>query len=375
MKTFTIAALRYFYRKLKERFALNQTFTGSGEDAGAGLVPAPPNAAGTTKYLREDGTWQVPPDTDTTYSNMAAATASAAGSAGLVPAPAAGEQAYFLRGDGTWAVPPDTDTHRTTHLYAGSGSAANAATTNGNTKLSVADNSAVRNSVTIKGTGATSVTSDASGNITVNSTNTTYSNFVKSGSGAAAGLVPSPGTTAGTTKYLREDGTWQVPPDTDTTYSNMAAATASAAGSAGLVPAPAAGEQAYFLRGDGTWAVPPDTDTHRTTHLYAGSGSAANAATTNGNTKLSVADNSAVRNSVTIKGTGATSVTSDASGNITVNSTNTTYSNFVKSGSGAAAGLVPSPGTTAGTTKYLREDGTWQVIEELTNAEIDAMFT
>ena len=49
--------------------------------------------------------------------------------------------------------------------------------------------------------------------------NTTYSNFVKSGSGAKAGLVPAPSTTAGTTKYLREDGTWQVPPDTNTTYS------------------------------------------------------------------------------------------------------------------------------------------------------------
>ena len=49
-------------------------------------------------------------------------------------------------------------------------------------------------------------------------TDTTYSNFVKSGSGAKAGLVPAPSTTAGTTKYLREDGTWAVPPDTNTTY-------------------------------------------------------------------------------------------------------------------------------------------------------------
>ena len=51
-------------------------------------------------------------------------------------------------------------------------------------------------------------------------TNTTYSNFIKSGTGAKSGLVPAPSTTAGTTKYLREDGTWQVPPNTNTTYSN-----------------------------------------------------------------------------------------------------------------------------------------------------------
>lgn len=47
--------------------------------------------------------------------------------------------------------------------------------------------------------------------------------------------------------------------DTNTTYSNMGAATASAAGAAGLVPAPAAGKQASFLRGDGTWVVPTNT--------------------------------------------------------------------------------------------------------------------
>lgn len=41
---------------------------------------------------------------------MKAATVSAAGSAGIVPAPAAGKQASFLRGDGTWAVPTNTNT-------------------------------------------------------------------------------------------------------------------------------------------------------------------------------------------------------------------------------------------------------------------------
>ncbi len=39
---------------------------------------------------------------------MAGATASAAGKAGLAPAPAAGAQAKFLRGDGTWQTPTNT---------------------------------------------------------------------------------------------------------------------------------------------------------------------------------------------------------------------------------------------------------------------------
>lgn len=64
-----------------------------------------------------------------------------------------------------------TDTHYTTHLYAGSGTAANSATNNGNTKLTVVDNTTTRNSVTIKGTGGTTVTSDANGVVTIDSVN------------------------------------------------------------------------------------------------------------------------------------------------------------------------------------------------------------
>lgn len=47
----------------------------------------------------------------------------------------------------------------------------------------------------------------------------------------------------------------------DTTYGNMSGATTSAAGKAGLVPAPATGANNRYLRSDGTWQVPPDTNT------------------------------------------------------------------------------------------------------------------
>lgn len=103
---------------------------------------------------------------------------------------------------------------------------------------------------------------DSSGNAFVNvpwtDTNTTYTNMGAASASAAgkAGLVPAPAAGA-QAKYLRGDGTWQTPPNT--TYSNMGGATSSAAGSAGLVPAPAAGKQASFLRGDGTWVVPTNT--------------------------------------------------------------------------------------------------------------------
>jgi len=41
---------------------------------------------------------------------MTGATSSAAGVAGIVPTPAKGKQTSFLRGDGTWVVPTNTDT-------------------------------------------------------------------------------------------------------------------------------------------------------------------------------------------------------------------------------------------------------------------------
>lgn len=70
-----------------------------------------------------------------------------------------------------WAS--DTDTHWTANLYVGatSGATANAAATNGNVYLNLVENSTVRNSHNISGTNATTVTSDASGNIIINSVN------------------------------------------------------------------------------------------------------------------------------------------------------------------------------------------------------------
>ena len=71
-------------------------------------VDAAGHVSGATAVAKADITGLGIPAQDTTYSNMAPATASAAGKSGLVPAPAAGKQASFLRGDGTWVVPENT---------------------------------------------------------------------------------------------------------------------------------------------------------------------------------------------------------------------------------------------------------------------------
>lgn len=103
---------------------------------------------------------------------------------------------------------------------------------------------------------------DGSGKMYVNvpwtDTNTTYGVV---GANGSTGLVKNGSTVTSASGYTACPIVSGVPyyKDTNTTYANMKAATASAAGAAGLVPAPAAGKQASFLRGDGTWVVPTNT--------------------------------------------------------------------------------------------------------------------
>lgn len=186
---------------------------------------------------------------------------------------------------------------------------------------SVANNPAI--TITQNGASKGSFTLNQTSAETIALTDTTYSTFVKSGTGAKAGLVPAPSTTAGTTKYLREDGTWTAPPNT--TYANFKAATASATGGSGLVPAPAAGKQTSYLRGDGTWAIPSQPTVNNAT--------------------ITVKQAGAVKGSFTLNQSGAAT--------IELTDNNTTYSAV----STSAAGLAPKlPGNT---TTFLRGDGTW----------------
>lgn len=106
------------------------------------------------------------------------------------------------------------------------------------------------------------VSLDANGKMYVNvpwtDTNTTYGVV---GANGSTGLVKNGSTVTSASGYTACPIVSGVPyyKDTNTTYANMKAATASAAGAAGLVPAPAAGKQTSFLRGDGTWVVPTNT--------------------------------------------------------------------------------------------------------------------
>ena len=100
--------------------------------------------------------------------------------------PLKGEYIYYSDlhkvkvGDGTTKVGSlpflaDSDTHSITGMYIGATNAkANAATTNGNTYLKLYDDNTKRAEFLIQGSGATSIASNANGNITISSTDSHF---------------------------------------------------------------------------------------------------------------------------------------------------------------------------------------------------------
>nr|DAJ69797.1 MAG TPA: hyaluronidase [Caudoviricetes sp.] len=106
------------------------------------------------------------------------------------------------------------------------------------------------------------------------------------------------------------------------------------------------GKTITYTKGDNTTGTitTQDTDSHYTTGLKvcASATGTAHAAATNGKMRINVLDNTTVRDSIIIQGTGATSVTSDASGVITINSAS--YSTGTTSTAGLTK-LYTSTGT------------------------------
>lgn len=174
--------------------------------------------------------------------------------------------------------------------------------------------------------------------------------------------------------------------DTNTTYTNMGAASASAAGSAGLVPAPAAGKQASFLRGDGTWVIPtnttyakantttlglvmigyPENGKNYPVELDSSGKMYVNVPWTDTNTTYSVVGANGttglVKNGSTVTSASGYTACPIVGGIPYYKDTNTTYANMKAATASAAgaAGLVPAPAA-GKQTSFLRGDGTWVV--------------
>ena len=188
--------------------------------AAAGLVPAAASGStnyATTGYVLTGAGWaagtKYNTDTNTTYAAFTGSTTAAAGTNGLVPAPTTAQVGnYYLKHNKTWAIPPNT-------TYA-------------NFKVSTtADNGTA-------GLVPAPSSSWASRN-----------NYIFLRASGGWSYLPAPTTAeyggvkinGSTSNYLRGDGTWQTPPNTNTTYAfsngnpTLAWGTKSTVGTAGGV--------------------------------------------------------------------------------------------------------------------------------------------
>ena len=336
----------------KGKMTLTKKTVSTASSTAPGLVPTPPND--TTKFLRGDATWAVPPGTYShptatattaaavkvgndaaghvvlgaalTYSDvgaaasshshagsainsgtvgasylgvMTAASSSAAGAKGAVPAPAKGDQGKFLRGDATWATPAGTYSHP-------SYTAATAA--------------------------AVKVGNDATGHVVIGDALTASDVGAAPSSHNHAGSAITSGTVGAS--YLGV----------------MTAASSSAAGAKGAVPAPAKGDQGKFLRGDATWATPsgvtPASHTHgNITNDGKITASAVTAASGDSLVLIDSSDSSKVIKSGISIGTSTSTYLRNDGSWATPPNTNTTYTvttGSVGSASGWSAGTKPA---------------------------------
>ena len=208
---------------------------------------------GTALNLSEDRAWTI--TAGTTYSAFTGATASANGTAGLVIAPLIANRGQYLRGDGTWATPPDTDTDTNTVTQIRRENA------DGTTSATAYRTGDIR---LRQGTNVT-ISEVAAGVFQISSSYVdTDTNTWDANTKTVAGYVSAPGDVAN--KVWKTDGTgnpgWRDDADTDTNTWNANSKTV-----AGYVSAP--GDIANKVwktdaTGNPGWRDDADTDTNTT---------------------------------------------------------------------------------------------------------------
>lgn len=181
------------------------------------------NADTITFEVNDSGTATVA-DLNRVAQTFSGATASAAGTVGRVPAPAAGADGKFLRGDATWAAPADMVENFTSSDVADG----SATTWTSVSKLDSGENnssifakvsqmfknirflyaSAIKN-ITRNGKTFTATRTDGT-TFTFDQQDTTYGLASTSADGLLRKLDNN------TAHYMRGDGTWQTPPNTNT---------------------------------------------------------------------------------------------------------------------------------------------------------------
>ena len=314
---------------------------------------------------------------NTTYSDFTGATAGTpdtAGTAGLVIQPAAGDHNKFLRGNGTWSIMnagtitlADEATDTECFLIFSKDASGADKTLHTNAALKFNSNT---DALTFTGelTAGSFVKSSNSGGFlkadgsedtntyltSASGTNTTYSISVETGTSDSEEIIRLTDSDAGTddVKLLASAPITIAANATNSTItysiSDFGGSNGSAAGSAGAVPQPAAGDNTKFLKGDGTWTTPTDTTTN---NLYKLECLQTGTPADNDNPKLSLKTNGGSGSTYTeldsVQITGGTNctVTRVADGSLTINATETSHSDVVVDGDFTSNGFMKTDGS------------------------------
>lgn len=205
--------------------------------------------------------------TGATYSDFTGATSSSAGAHGLVPAPAAGDEGKVLTGDGTWKDATaklveisygESDAwakfiaayNAGSIVYCRASSNSNPATGSQTRKAFMAyvNNAASPTSVEfqyVRSVGSKTDSQQCDQVFVYTLTNASGGTW----SVVSRNMAPKINVNSPITKTFSTGANATVTIGADA----MTGATSSAAGAAGVVPAPASGDNGKFLRGDGTW--------------------------------------------------------------------------------------------------------------------------
>lgn len=209
--------------------------------------------------------------TDTTYSDMTGATSGTAGTSGLVPAPASGDEGKVLHGDGTWKdataklVEMSYGESNAWAKFIAAYNAGSIVYCRASSNANPGSGSQTRKAFMAYVNNATSPTSVEFQYVRSNSSKTDSNQCDQ------VFVYTLTNANGGTWSVASRDMAPKILVDStlNKTFSGganasvtlgakaMTGATSSTAGTAGYVPTPAAGDEGKFLKGDGTWATVP----------------------------------------------------------------------------------------------------------------------
>ena len=221
------------------------------------LIPSGDEPSGTVTSITLNATSPILIDNSNAITTSGTRTFSHDNSSGNKHIPSGGSTNQILRwtADGTAVWSNEVNTHYTSKNIVSSSPTGITNTNTTNPYLNHIEESTVTSSHRINGSGATTVSSDVGGNITINSTDTTYS-FATGTTNGTFNVTPSGGSATAISIYGLGSAAYTSSANYASSSHNHSVFTTT---ENGFVPKSVTSNTTDFLRRDGTWATPSGT--------------------------------------------------------------------------------------------------------------------